>query len=72
MYFRFNREVKETYPEDCQFIWDTLNSLGTVYFQRSQLERLWRGFSDEVYCAGFMIPNRETVEKFGEWLLELE
>lgn len=33
-----------------------------------KLEDLWRDYSDEMWCAGFMSPDEAIVESFADWL----
>ena len=33
-----------------------------------QLVRFYRAWSEEYYCAGFISPSPETVDRFIEWL----
>lgn len=40
------------------------------YFKGSieTLDQLWRIFSEECYCAGFLIPDGDSIREFADWL----
>lgn len=61
---------QSTYPDQCREIWVRLNALGKPLFGKRDLEGLWRDFSDEKYCAGFIIPDEINVKEFADWLVE--
>ena len=44
------------------------------YFKGSikTLEQLWRIFSEECYCAGFLIPDDDSIREFADWLDDYE
>ena len=66
----FDDEFSETYPRECQYIWDTISSLGTPNFERKDVEKFWREYSDSRWCSGFLIPDVESVCDFAHWLSE--
>lgn len=72
--FEFNETYScdFTYPEHCKYIWEQLNKLGNPRFGKRELEDLWRDFSEERYCAVFMMPNDILVKEFANWLVKKE
>ena len=56
------------YPEDMQKILNYLNENGTVYVSGEAIEKLYRQFSDDMYCAGWMGVSEERIEEFANWL----
>ena len=64
---------QSVYPNQCREIWTRLTALGKPLFGKRELEDLWRDFSKEKYCVGFMMkPNDILVEEFANWLVEKE
>lgn len=64
---KFKNPVLE-YREDLEEIMRELGRYG--YFKGSieTLNQLWRIFSESHYCAGFLIPDDESVSEFADWL----
>lgn len=56
------------FPEDMEMILDYLNKHGIVVVGGSIIEILYRKFSDECYCAGWMCVDNHILEEFEEWL----
>lgn len=56
------------YPEDMESILDYLRKHGEILVGELTIERLYREFSDEKYCAGWMSVNNQILEEFEEWL----
>ena len=61
-----------TFPEDMMRILNYLNARGKIIVKDSTIEHLYRSFSDEKYCAGWMCVSEEILAEFEEWLNELE
>lgn len=68
-----------SYPEDMKAILDYLNEHGTLYVKENTIEDLYRDFSDEKYCAGWMGVvdshsriNYDLLERFADWLEEVD
>ena len=57
------------FPDDVNDIKEFLNSK-SIYFIMIECNVLWEWFSDDVYSAGFMTVDNETLTKFVEWLKE--
>lgn len=58
------------YPDDMKMIIDYLESKGKLNVPYSYLEVLYGQFSDECFCAGWMIPDAELLNRFAKWLSE--
>lgn len=56
------------YPEDMKLILDYLNEHGEILVGELGIERLYREFSDEKYCAGWMSVSNQMLEEFEDWL----
>lgn len=56
------------YPEDMEQILDYLNKHGEILVREFEIERLYRQFSDQKYCAGWMCVTKEILEEFENWL----
>ena len=63
---------KFAFPEDMILIMAYLNAHGKVLVKESTIEDLYRSFSDEKYCAGWMCVSEEMLAEFEEWLNDLE
>ena len=60
------------FPEDMKLILDYLNAHGKIVVKDTTIEHLYRSFSDEKYCAGWMCVDEWILAEFEEWLNELE
>ena len=60
------------FPEDMEMILDYLNKHGKVVVSGLIIENLYRNFSDECYCAGWMCVDKYILEEFEEWLTHKE
>lgn len=60
------------YPEDMAAILSYLTQNGTLLCTEETVERLYRDFSDEKYCAGWMGVDEELLEEFANWLDEID
>ena len=65
-------EINFAFPEDMKLILDYLNAHGKILVKDSTIEDLYCGFSDEMYCAGWMCVDGYILAEFEEWLNELE
>lgn len=50
------------------FIKYKLDELGYFKGNLVLLKKLWEIFSEDQYCANFLIPDDESVEEFADWL----
>ena len=66
--YKRNYEYNYDYPEDMKKILDYLNDHGKILVSGRCIEMLYREFSDEHYCAGWMIVDERTLEEFEDWL----
>ena len=64
----FKKKEEPKYPKEVKQIRAGLEKLGTVSCTDEELGQAWRDFSDECYCASFLIPDDESIEHFAEWL----
>ena len=66
----YNRKFKfdYEYPEDMKLILDYLNEHGEILTGELVIEKLYRDFSDEKYCASWMGVNTQMLEEFEDWL----
>lgn len=58
------------YPDDMKLIIDYLENKGKLNISYPHLEVLYGQFSDECYCAGWMIPDNKLLSRFAKWLSE--
>lgn len=63
-----NYEYDYEYPEDMKKILDYLNSHGKILVSGHCIETLYRDFSDEEYCAGWMGVDERRLAEFEDWL----
>lgn len=68
----YERKYSEfTYPEDMKKILDYLNERGKILVSEKTIENLWYDFSDE-YCASWLCAHEDWLERFEEWLTNIE
>lgn len=60
------------YPEDMERIIKYLKENGTINISYELLEELYSDFSEDNYCAGWMILNDFYIREFAKWLSEYE
>ena len=65
-------EYPYDYPEDMKLILDYLNSHGQVLVNGYTIEKLYREFSDDQYCAGWMSVDDQMLEEFERWLAKYD
>lgn len=58
----------EEFPEDCQKIYDFVKSNSNIELSRNVIEKLWTEFSDDAFCAGFIMPNEDNMKEFIDWV----
>lgn len=56
------------YPEDMKLILDYLAEHGDILVGELGIEALYREFSDEKYCAGWITVDERMLEEFEDWL----
>lgn len=61
-----------TYPDDMHKIMEYLRAHGDLNVSGTTIEDLYYRFSDEIYCASWMIVNEKLLEEFADWLDEIE
>ena len=71
VYERFENVAFE-YPEDMNVILKYLKSRGKIFVRYSTIEELYRVFSEDKYCAGWMTVDGDILEEFEAWLREYE
>ena len=59
-------------PEDMAKILEYLAENGTLQVSGTSVERFYREFSHECYCAGWMSVREETLAEFADWLAEID
>lgn len=57
-----------TYPDEMKRILDYLDEHGTLFVNSAIVEKLYFIFSEEKYCASWMIVNDHLLEQFADWL----
>ena len=67
-----NESIDFVYPDEMIKILDYLNKHGKILVEPSTIESLYFSFSNERYCAGWMIVDQELLEEFEEWLTEVD
>ena len=60
------------YPEEMEKILEYLNAHGELRVSGKTVERLYREFSDEIYCAGWICVNAYRLEEFADWLEKID
>ena len=58
-----NESIDFVYPDEMIKILDYLNKHGKILVEPSTIESLYFRFSDERYCAGWMIVDQELLEE---------
>lgn len=61
-------EMAYSYPEQMEKILDFLNANGQLNVADATVECLYREFSEDRYCAGWMIVDENLLAEFAEWL----
>lgn len=61
-----------TYPDEMERILTYLDERGKINVNASTIESLYRDFSDERYCAGWMGVDEDVLAEFERWLVEVE
>ena len=68
----YKHEMPELrYPEDMKIIMKYLEAHGTLKIMSSTVESLYSEFSEEKYSAGWIRPDVEILERFADWLSEI-
>lgn len=49
-------------------IWSYLNQVGIPSFQKDEVEKYWREYSDDVWDSEFIAVDFETLENFVNYL----
>lgn len=69
--FEFNESIFD-YPDEMEKILNYLNDNGKLNISPKRVEELYRAYSDDVWCAGWMSVSYEILVSFAEWLSEIE
>jgi len=69
--FEFRKCGKFDYPDDMELILNYLNERGKLNVSENRVESLYRKFSTNCYCAGWMGVN-DVLEEFAEWLSDCD
>lgn len=64
----FSKYKNFEYDEDLKTIFDELCHYGYYKGSIETLDKLWRIFSEEYYCASFLIPDGDSIREFADWL----
>ena len=64
------KEYEFDYPDDMEKILDYLHSHGELHISPKEVERAYREYSDDVWCAGWISVNDNTLWEFANWLSE--
>ena len=64
--------IRFDYPEEMEAILNFLNEHGHILCTEETVQRMYREFSDEKYCAGWRCVDEEVLEEFADWLAEQE
>ena len=57
---------------DMEMILNYLNANGKLNITPERVEELYEGYSEDVWCAGWMGVSEEILEDFANWLSEIE
>lgn len=60
------------YPEEMEKILDYLNKWGNLNISAKEVEGLYREYSEEVWCEGWIEVHDHILPDFAEWLSEVE
>lgn len=61
-----------TYPDEMKRILNYLDKHGTVLVKPLTVEKLYREFSEDEYCASWMCVDDNLLEEFADWLDEVD
>lgn len=64
----FEKYDSVEYPVEVLYILGRLNKHGKFNGNLHTLNKLWRIFSEENYCAGFLNPDETYIKEFADWL----
>lgn len=68
-YFERNKDnPKLEYQDSVDYIFKRLKTYGIFKGSKVTLDNLWRIFSEDEYYASFVVPDRETIARFVDWL----
>lgn len=70
---KFERSHEEEcyiqYPEDVKKIREYLEKIGTLEATDAEIDDYWSQYSDEKFCAGWMVVvNEDMLDMFADWL----
>lgn len=60
------------YPEDMERILAYLEKHGTLNISHGEVERLYRKYSEDTWCAGWVEATDRKIAGFAQWLSEVE
>ena len=60
------------YPDEMWTIINYLKQYGDINVKDMRLEELYEDFSNDVYCAQWMMVSDETLRGFAEYLADIE
>lgn len=61
-----------SYPEDMERILAYLEKHGTLNISHREVERLYREYSEDSWCAGWVEATDHKIAGFAKWLSEIE
>ena len=57
---------------DMEMILNYLNANGKLNITPERVEELYEAYSEDVWCAGWIMVTDERLESFANWLSEIE
>ena len=60
------------FPDDMKKIMGYLQEHGTVLVSTSTIEKFYRKYSEEEFCAQWMVVDENILEHFSDWLYEFD
>ena len=60
------------YPEEMEKILDYLNKWGDLNISAKEVEKLYRYYSEDVWCAGWIEVHDHILPDFANWLSKVE
>ncbi len=66
------KSMKIDYPDDCNMIIDVIKKELDVVLKPFQAQKIWRWYSDEFFCAGWLqlVSEDEILKAFHSWMQE--
>ena len=68
LYIKYEYDFE--YPDDMKTIMGYLVTHGILVVGAQAIERLYREYCEDSWCAGWMIVDENILENFSDWLEE--